>query len=200
MASSNFTARRRRGDALIRHALEEIESRLQIPGLPLSAPEAVRDYLRLHLRSSEVERFYVLFLDAHNRHIATEEVARGTVTQTTVFPREVARSALRLNASAVILAHNHPSGVAEPSPADWLLTGALLATLKLIDVRVHDHFVVGRSVALSMRELGTWAEIDPDAQPAPAPIAPKRKHQARRRQRHEQGTASVRLGAARSDS
>jgi DNA repair protein RadC len=123
-------------------------------GINLSSPEAVRDYLRLSIQDRQVEIFLGLFLDAQNRVIAVEELFSGTLTQTSVFPREVVRTALHHNAAAVIFAHNHPSGVAEPSHADETLTQALKQALALIDVRVLDHFVVGRGATLSFAERG----------------------------------------------
>jgi len=123
-------------------------------GINLSSPEAVRDFLRLSIQDKQVEIFLGLFLDAQNRVIAVEELFSGTLTQTSVFPREVVRTALHHNAAAVIFAHNHPSGVAEPSRADETLTQALKQALALIDVRVLDHFVVGRGATLSFAERG----------------------------------------------
>jgi DNA repair protein RadC len=123
-------------------------------GINLSSPTAVRDFLRLSIQSRQVEVFVGLFLDAQNRVIAVEELFSGTLTQTSVFPREVVRRALHHNAAGVIFAHNHPSGVAEPSHADETLTQALKEALALIDVRVLDHFVVGRGATLSFAERG----------------------------------------------
>ncbi len=120
----------------------------------LSSPAAVRDYLRHHIARRDREVFVVLYLDAQNRVIEVEEMFAGTLTQTTVFPREIARHALRHNAAAVILAHNHPSGLAEPSRADEVLTQALKQTLALLDVKVLDHFVVGSETAMSFAERG----------------------------------------------
>jgi DNA repair protein RadC len=120
----------------------------------LSSPRAVRDYLRLLLSGREHEVFLVLLLDAQHRVIATEEMFRGTLTQTSVYPREVVKSALRHNCAAVIFAHNHPSGVAEPSHADELLTRSLKAALALVDVQVLDHFIVAGARTLSFAERG----------------------------------------------
>ncbi len=120
----------------------------------LASPGAVRDYLRLSLAAREHEVFVALFLDAQHHIVATEELFRGTLTQTSVYPREVVKAALRANAAAVIFAHNHPSGVAQPSRADELLTRQLKEALALIDVRVLDHFVVAGSQALSFAERG----------------------------------------------
>jgi len=120
----------------------------------LSSPRAVRDYLRLVLSGREHEIFVVLLLDAQHRVIATEELFRGTLTQTSVYPREVVKCALRHNSAAVIFAHNHPSGVAEPSHADELLTRSLKAALALVDVQVLDHFIVAGTRTLSFAERG----------------------------------------------
>lgn len=120
----------------------------------LSQPSAVRDYLRIHFAGQEYESFVTLFLDAQNRLIACEELFRGTLTQTSVYPREVVKGALRHNAAGVIFSHNHPSGVAEPSRADETLTQALKGAFALIDVRVLDHFVIAGSAALSFAERG----------------------------------------------
>ena len=127
----------------------------QLTQKPLfNTPQAVRDYLQLQLGGLHHEVFAVLFLDSQHRLIALEEMFRGTLTQTSVYPREVVKHALTLNASSVVLAHNHPSGTAQPSRADEALTHTLKAALALVDVRVLDHFVVTASQAVSMAELG----------------------------------------------
>jgi len=123
-------------------------------GAALSSPGAVRDYLRLQFHGLQHEVFVVVFLDAQHRVVANEEMFRGTLTQTSVYPREIVKKALQINAAAVILAHNHPSGVAEPSGADEALTRALREALALVDVRVLDHFVVGAGAAVSFAERG----------------------------------------------
>ena len=123
-------------------------------GNALNSPSAVRDYLRMKLQALPHEVFVVLFLDAQNRVIGSEELFRGTLTQTSVYPREVVKRALHHNAGAVIFAHNHPSGVAEPSHADETLTQALKQSLALVDVRVLDHFIVAGSGVLSFAERG----------------------------------------------
>jgi len=120
----------------------------------LSSPGAVRDYLRLSLAGRDREVFVAIYLDAQNRVIAMEELFAGTLTQTSVFPREVVRHALLHNAAAAIFAHNHPSGIAEPSRADELLTHTLRQALALVDVKVLDHFIVGGDGALSFAERG----------------------------------------------
>lgn len=120
-----------------------------------STPVAVRDYLRLHLAGLAHEVFHALWLDAQNRLIVSEELFRGSLTQTSVYPREVVKKALWHNAAAVVLAHNHPSGVSEPSPADEFLTRELKQALAQVDVRVLDHFIVaGQSQPLSFAERG----------------------------------------------
>ncbi|MBA3597148.1 MAG: DNA repair protein RadC [Methylibium sp.] len=118
------------------------------------APQTVKDYLRLQLAGLQHEVFAVLFLDSQQRLLAFEELFRGTLSQASVYPREVVKRALALNAAAAILAHNHPSGVAEPSRADDVLTQTLKAALALVDVRVLDHFVVSRGGVVSFAERG----------------------------------------------
>jgi DNA repair protein RadC len=120
----------------------------------LTSPAAVRGYLRLQMQELGHECFYGVFLDAQNRVIIAEELFRGTLTQTSVYPREVVKHALRHNAAAVILAHNHPSGVAEPSVQDQALTRTLCEALALVDVKVLDHFIVAPGACLSFAERG----------------------------------------------
>ncbi|OIP17601.1 MAG: hypothetical protein AUK51_07235 [Comamonadaceae bacterium CG2_30_59_20] len=117
-------------------------------------PDAVKHYLQLHLANRPQEVFAVLFLDVQNRLIALEEMFQGTLTQTSVYPREVVKRALHLQASCVVLSHNHPSGTVQPSRADEMLTQTLKAALALIDVRVLDHIIVAPGEALSMAERG----------------------------------------------
>jgi DNA repair protein RadC len=119
-----------------------------------SSPDAVKHYLQLQLARKTHEVFAVLFLDAQNRLIEMEELFRGTLTQTSVYPREVVQRALKLEAASVVLAHNHPSGTVQPSRADEALTQTLKAALALIDVRVLDHVIVAPGDALSMAEKG----------------------------------------------
>ena len=136
---------------LARRALrEELKA-----GDALSSPRAVRDYLRLTLSSLPHEVFMVLLLDAQNRLITAVELFRGTLTQTSVHPREVVKLALSQNAAGVLLAHNHPSGVAEPSRADEALTQALKQALALVEVKLLDHFIIaGQAEPLSFAEKG----------------------------------------------
>jgi DNA repair protein RadC len=120
----------------------------------LESPQAVRQALQLQLGSLAYEVFAVMFLDSQHRLIRIEEMFRGTLSQTSVYPREVVLRALTLQASAVVLAHNHPSGSAQASRADQALTQALKSALALVDVRVLDHFVVTATEAQSMAEQG----------------------------------------------
>jgi DNA repair protein RadC len=135
---------------LARRALgEELQT-----GVTMSSPQAVQQYLQLLLSRKPYESFAVLFLDVKNRLIACEELFRGTLTHTSVYPREVVKVALAHNAASVILAHNHPSGSSEPSAADQTLTHALKQALTLVDVRVLDHFVVAGRNVYSFAEHG----------------------------------------------
>ncbi len=135
---------------LVRRSLVEVLRHRDV----LSSPASVRDYLRMTLTGRDYEVFMVLFLDAQNRVIEPEEMFRGTLTQTSVYPREVVKRSLFNNAAAVIFAHNHPSGVAEPSHADEILTQSLKQALALVDVRVLDHFVVAAGGLMSFSERG----------------------------------------------
>jgi len=120
----------------------------------LASPGSVRAFLSAWLRDREIEVFAGLFLDSQNRLIAAEELFRGTLTQTSVYPREVLRRALELNSAGVIVAHNHPSGVAEPSAADRLLTASLKSALGQLDIPVLDHLIVGADRCFSFAEAG----------------------------------------------
>lgn len=120
----------------------------------LDAPRKVKDYVALHLGTRTQEVFAVLFLDAQHRLLTLEEMFHGTLGQTSVYPRELVKRALALNAGAVILAHNHPSGVAEPSRADEYLTQTVRSALQLVDVRVLDHLIVGQGTVVSFAERG----------------------------------------------
>lgn len=135
-------------------ALEIVGRALRDPGPAMFSPDAVKNYLMLSLGGEQHERFAVLYLDAQNRAIAFQTHFIGTLTQTSVYPREIAAAALRYAASAVILSHNHPSGVLQPSRADEALTQTLKHALALVDVRVLDHVIVGGKGAYSMAEAG----------------------------------------------
>jgi DNA repair protein RadC len=135
---------------LARRALQEDVRRDTL----LNAPDKVRQFLRLWLAHLPHEVFVGLYLDAQNRLLVAEELFRGTLTQTSVYPREVVKHALRHNAAAMIFAHNHPSGVAEPSRADELLTTSLKQSLSVVDVRVLDHLIVAGGATVSFAERG----------------------------------------------
>jgi DNA repair protein RadC len=123
-------------------------------GTTLNSPQTVKQYLQLLLGGKKHESFAVLFLDVKNRLIACEELFRGTLTQASVYPREVVKAALMHNAASIMLAHNHPSGTPDPSPADHALTQALKQALALVDIRVLDHFVVAGKDVYSFAEHG----------------------------------------------
>lgn len=174
MATADCKEQRRHyEDATIRRALGFLANRLREPGAALNSPQAVRDYLALSLGEREHEVFVAVFMDTQNRVIAAEELFRGTLTQTSVYPREVVKRALALNAASVILAHNHPSGTLEPSQADHWITDQLKSALALVDVRTLDHFIIGGRDAVSFAECG-WMDGRPASIPAPAPPASKR--------------------------
>lgn len=132
-----------------RALLEEIRQ-----GVMLGSPKAVKDYLRVAFAGKSFESFHVLFLDVKNRLIDSRELFRGTLTHTSVYPREVVKEALARNAASVMLAHNHPSGTPDPSESDLLLTRALMQALALVDIRVLDHFVVAGHQVHSFAEHG----------------------------------------------
>ena len=138
---------------VVRQALALLECEVREVDV-LATPGAVRDYLRLRLGDRPHEVFAVVFLDTQHRAIETLEMFRGTLTQASVYPREVVIEALTRHAASVILCHNHPSGSAEPSRADEMLTRTLKAALALVDVRVLDHFIVTRGAVISMAERG----------------------------------------------
>lgn len=123
-------------------------------GALLTSPAAVRDYLRLAIGARQQEVFVCIWLDAQHRVIRFDEPFRGTLTQTSVYPREIVKAALEVNAAAVIFAHNHPSGAAQPSQADELLTRSLKEALALVDIKVLDHFIVAGNQAISFAERG----------------------------------------------
>lgn len=140
-------------DDLVAEAFRIVCRRLA-RGAVLDAPSVTRDYLVLRLAGLQHEVFTCLFLDAHYRVIACEDLFRGTLTAAQVHPREVVKRALAHNAASIILAHNHPSGIAEPSQADELITRRLKDTLVLVDVRVIDHLIVGGTQVYSFAEHG----------------------------------------------
>ena len=142
---------------VVSYALDRVQADIPAAGPMMGGPAAVREYLVLKNAShadQHIERFSVLFLDSQHRVLALETIFTGTLTQTSVYPREVVRAAIRLNAAAVVLTHNHPSGSSTPSQADSELTRTLKSTLDLIDVRVLDHIIVAGTQSASMAELG----------------------------------------------
>ena len=141
-------------DEIVRLALTVIEHRFEGKRKSVNSPSAVKDDLRLALPTLEHEVFCLAFLDAQNRVIAFEELFRGTLTQTSVYPREVVKRALHRNAAALILAHNHPSGSPEPSRVDKLITQALKQACNLVDVRIMDHIIIAGSLLTSFAEKG----------------------------------------------
>ena len=140
-------------DPIVIQALQLLECQVREADT-MASPGAVKDYLRLKIADLPHEVFVVVFLDVQNRVISLDQMFRGTLTQTSVYPREVVKAALAHNAAAIIMAHNHPSGSAEPSRADEALTQTLKAALALVDVRVLDHMVVTRDTVLSFAERG----------------------------------------------
>lgn len=140
---------------IVAQAIGILFNRLVVKGEAMSSPATVRQFLQLKMATLDHEVFACMFLDAQNRLIAHDELFRGTLTQTSVYPREVVKVALAHNAAAVIFAHNHPSGLAEPSRADETLTKILKDALALVDVKVLDHFIVaGSSQPVSFAERG----------------------------------------------
>jgi DNA repair protein RadC len=139
---------------LIERAIRCLEARYLVHRDAIASPQTVKDFLRLQLGGVPYEVFAVLWLDGRNRLIRFQELFRGTINGASVHPREVARNAIAHNAAASIFAHNHPSGVAEPSHADLRITEKLRETLDLLDVRVLDHLIIGDSGICSFAELG----------------------------------------------
>ena len=142
-------------DQVITEALQILSRRLKNPGVSLGSPDAVKTFLTLTLAREEREIFAVLFLDVKNRLIAFDPMFHGTLTHTSVYPREVVKTSLAHNAASVIFSHNHPSGTPEPSQSDITLTSVLKQALALVDVRVLDHVIVGGDKTFSFAEHGT---------------------------------------------
>lgn len=141
-------------DPLIRRAIGVLEERLFKRGAALTSPAAVREYLRLKLAGEPLEVFAVVFLDTRHRVLAFEPMFHGTIDGTSVYPRAVLKRVIEHNCAAVIFAHNHPSGLTEPSHADKAITSRLKSVLELVDVRVLDHFIVGKGTPFSFAETG----------------------------------------------
>ncbi|CNE47530.1 MULTISPECIES: RadC family protein [Yersinia] len=138
----------------IRRALNLLAKQLREPGVAFTSTHVTRDWLRLHLTGLEREVFIVLWLDNQNRLLAQETLFTGTINSTTVHPRELVKSAMKHNAASAVLAHNHPSQLAEPSQADRQITDRIKTALELVDVRVLDHLVVGGLDIVSFAERG----------------------------------------------
>lgn len=149
----NLTDTISEGEVLAK-ALEILKNRLRKPGEAMTSPQSVKDYLTIKLAELEHEVFFTLWLDGQHRVIQFGSMFRGTMNQTSVYPREVVKEALRLNAGAVIFAHNHPSGMPEPSRADEMLTKTLQEALALVEVKVLDHIIVGGTTTVSFAERG----------------------------------------------
>lgn len=175
MKTAQGNAQKVREDRTIYRALRLLETRLREPGHSLSSPSAVRQFLAIRLASEEREIFTALWLDAQNKLITADDLFFGTLTQSTVYPREVVRRGLMLNAASVIFAHNHPSGCPSPSRADLGLTCTLMNALSLIEIRVLDHFVVAGIEAVSLAELGLLGLPDFPKVEAPKPKRAGRK-------------------------
>lgn len=141
-------------DPLIRQAIGVLEKRIFKRGAKLATPAGVREYLHLKLAGEALEVFAVVFLDARHRVIAYEPMFRGTIDGATVYPRAILQRAMEHNCAGVIFAHNHPSGVTEPSEADRAITRRLQSVLAIVDVRVLDHFVIGEGKPFSFAEAG----------------------------------------------
>lgn len=154
MAVAHSTTLQAREDRAIYRALKILESRAKTESYVITGTTTTRDYLRLALGGEDKEVFAVVFLDSANRVIAIEKMFSGTLSQTSVYPREVVRRALLHNAAAVILAHNHPGGAVTPTQADRRLTFRLAEALALVDIRVLDHFIITLAEAASFYELG----------------------------------------------
>lgn len=138
----------------IQRAVSLLDKHLRQPGISFLSATETRDWLRLKMAGLEREEFIVLFLNNQHQLLACETLFTGTINHTEVYPREIVKAALRYNAAAVILAHNHPSGTAEPSRADRLITSNLQNTLLLVDVRILDHFIIGHREIVSFAERG----------------------------------------------
>lgn len=157
-SAATYTTNKNSDDYIIKQAIKIIQSKLKTPGLVLTNPSWVRDYLILKLAEFEEEHFSLILLDNQHRVIGFENIFRGTIDAASIYPREVVKTVLAHNAAAVILAHNHPSGNPEPSDADINLTRRLKECLALIDVRILDHVIVGgcsqtRTVSFAERGL-----------------------------------------------
>lgn len=180
------TATKAREDRAIYRALVILKNRMREHDTVISSPDAARDYLRLLLADETREVFTVLYLDAQNRLIEAETPFYGTLTQTSVYPREVVRRALHHNAASVMFAHNHPSGRADPSQADMVLTCRLKDALALVDVQTLDHFIVAGFGIFSFAEQGILGVRD---LPQNKTVVTPTKHRGRPRKEKTATTA-----------
>jgi len=139
---------------ILQRAIEILDGRLKERSIAMQSPLDTKNYLRIHLSELEYESFRIMLLDNQHRLIRFKEMFRGTIDGASVHPREVVKAALAFNAAAVIFTHNHPSGVAEPSQADQRITERLISALRLVDVRVLDHIIVGDQDNYSFAEHG----------------------------------------------
>ena len=167
-----------RENRAIHKALTILENRLKVPGATMGCPQHVRDYLRLQLTGLDREVFVCLFMDSQNRVVESETLFYGTLTQTSVYPREVVKRSLHHNAAAVIFAHNHPSGVAEPSSADMILTSTLNDALVMVGIKLLDHFIIAGLDAISFAERGILGLRElPEVKKEQTPAKPPKRKQ-----------------------
>lgn len=159
--------RSRRGDDVIAEAMGILERRLRKPGAYIESPTDAIHWLALHMAELEREHMMAVWLDNRHRVIAREVMSTGTINGASVYAREFVKSAMRHNAAAVLLAHNHPSGVPEPSPADVSITRRLFEALDLVDVRVLDHVIFGGTESVSLAERGFLGAIAPEPKAKP---------------------------------
>jgi DNA repair protein RadC len=176
MSAVNSTTLQAREDRTIYRAMKLLENRLKAPGQVLTAPDAVRQFLTLRLAGEEREVFVALWLDTQHRVITVDNLFYGTLSKTSVYPREVVKRGLALNAAAVILAHNHPYGSPNPSLADKLITSSLQYLLGLMEMRILDHFIVGHGWVFSFAENGLMSQKNILAEREP----PKPKNKTRK--------------------
>jgi DNA repair protein RadC len=176
MSAVNSTTLQAREDRAIYRAMKFLENRLKAPGQVLTSPDAVRQFLTLRLAGEEREVFTALWLDTQHRVITVDNLFYGTLSETSVYPREVVKRGLALNAAAVILAHNHPGGSPNPSLADKLITSSLQYLLGLMEMRILDHFIVGHDSVFSFAENGLMSQKDTLAEKEP----PKPKNKTRK--------------------
>lgn len=166
LEASSFSAKER---AVLTRAARILEAKIRVQSVTLSSPALVREWLALQFSGLEQEVFGVIYLDGQNRLIDFEALFAGTLTRTSVYPREVVKAALGRNAASVMFVHNHPSGCAEPSHADQLLTQTLKPSLGMVDIKVLDHFIVGGRAVLS---FAPNAESSNSTEGAASPLPP----------------------------